>query len=103
MNIKRISTMIMSLAIVGGCLLFTQPALANGDFDPDIAAEFGSTDTTTTQYGSNPAELEELAYEDVTPQFLGADLYDQDSLLNLLIRFGFFAPTFWLTKAIVVL
>ncbi len=98
MNIKRISTMIMSLAIVGGCLLFTQPASAQDnqesfEFDPQIAAEFSESDTTGTQYGSTP---EELAYEDVTPQFLGADLYDQDSLLNLLIRFGFNVFISWI-------
>lgn len=97
MNIKRISTMIMSLAIVGGSLLFSQPVLAQGDFDPSIAAEFGeAADTTESSYGSNPAELPELGYEDVTPQFLGADLYDQDSLLNLLIRFSFNLLVSWI-------
>lgn len=97
MNIKRISTMIMSLAIVGGSLLFSQPALAQSYFDPSIAAEFGEVaDTTESSYGSNPAELPELGYEDVTPQFLGADLYDQDSLLNLLIRFSFNLLVSWI-------
>lgn len=97
MNIKRISTMIMSLAIVGGSLLFSQPVFAQGDFDPSIAAEFGeAADTTESSYGSNPAELPELGYEDVTPQFLGADLYDQDSLLNLLIRFSFNLLVSWI-------
>ncbi len=97
MNIKRISTMIMSLAIVGGSLLFSQPALAQSYFDPSIAAEYGeAADTTESSYGSNPAELPELGYEDVTPQFLGADLYDQNSLLNLLIRFSFNLLVSWI-------
>ncbi|MBR2451622.1 MAG: DUF4956 domain-containing protein [Rikenellaceae bacterium] len=39
---------------------------------------------------------EELNYEDVTPKFLGAELYEQDSLLNLLIRFAFNVLISWI-------
>ena len=94
MNIKRISTMILSLVMLSVGLFFVQPASAQESFDADIAAEYNEGDVTAEVMAiSSP---EELNYEDVTPKFLGAELYEQDSLLNLLIRFAFNVLISWI-------
>lgn len=94
MNIKRISTMILSLAMLSVGLFFIQPVSAQENFDADIAAEYSEGDANSEVMAiSSP---EELNYEDVTPKFLGAELYEQDSLLNLLIRFAFNVLISWI-------
>ena len=94
MDIKRISTMILSLVMLSVGLFFVQPASAQESFDADIAAEYNEGDVTAEVMAiSSP---EELNYEDVTPKFLGAELYEQDSLLNLLIRFAFNVLISWI-------